>query len=456
MVSTDKTSSAKSTVFWLLLTAITLAVFIAILELGSWYIWTHVLRANDYVKLYGERMASIDRLLVNPETEAIGYEAGTTVVTYNTGEFVDRFPVWFSPELGVGIFDDGIDDTTHRALVIGDSFGRGVGATTLTKNWVETAERQANDTDILNLSFVGSGLAGYIDTYRRYARHFQHDTVILSFDADSDFIDSAYSKNRLVLFQSAEDLKRRAIALNYDEGCNRLQNRWLKSWTLHTVSEVLRRRYEWANVALRDVFTPCPSSTEPPAAILREREIASKEAKLHMQDETNLLNFVSDELRDILTSRDLGKESAEVRYNGFRILARPYHRDRHLADLLTDSIAERLLAFADEVGKLGKCLVIVMHPTKSEVYASKPDDVVTGEVTAADIRYPFDRLKGLLSSDITVIDPTTALHEAAQATQDRLYYAVDMHYTPAGYAVVGNVAGKELASHYARSGCSPE
>ena len=175
-----------------------------------------------------------------------------------------------------------------------------------------------------------------------------------------------------------------------------------------------------------------------------------------MQDETNLLNFVSDELRDILTSRDLGKESAEVRYNGFRILARPYHRDRHLADLLTDSIAERLLAFADEVGKLGKCLVIVMHPTKSEVYASKPDDVVTGGVTAADIRYPFDRLKGLLSSDITVIDPTTALHEAAQATQDRLYYAVDMHYTPAGYAVVGNVAGKELASHYARSGCSPE
>lgn len=399
-------------------------------------------------------MASIDRLMVNPETDAIGYEAGTTVVTYNTGEFVDRFPVWFSPELGVGIFDDGIDQVPNRAVVIGDSFGRGVGATTLSQNWVETAERKAKDTDIVNLSFVGSGLAGYIDSYRRYAKYFPHETVILSFDADSDFIDSAYSRNRLVLFRSADDLKRRAVALNYDEGCDRLQQAWLTSWTLQTVPEILRRRYEWANVALRNFFPPCPSAAEPPAEILRERDIASQEASAYRQTETDGLMFVSDKLRDVLTTRDLGAESRETTYNGFRLLLRPYHSDRMLADLLVDSIADRILDFADEVGKLGKCLVIVMHPTKSEIYAAQDDDIVSGDLTAADIRYPFERLKDRLSDGVRVIDPTPTLREATKATQYRLYYPVDMHYTPAGYSIVGNVVGDALAaSRFPQPGC---
>jgi hypothetical protein len=428
----------------LIATSVFTAIVILLLELASWVVWTEALQGDRYVGLYRERMESVQNLMVDEDTGAIGYERDTTVVTYNTGEFVDRFKVWFSDSLGVGIFDDGIDPGKDIVIAIGDSFGRGVGAGDLSANWVETAERELGDRDILNLSYVGSGLAGYINTYDRLAGHFDHRMVILSFDGDSDFIDSAYSRNRLVLFRSAEDLRKRAIALNYDEGCQRMADRRLKSWTLMTAAEIMRRRYKWAAEGLRDFLPPCPSTAKPPHAIRDEQLKAAREGASFKEKSLQNIEADDPELATLLKERNLEAESGSHNFHGYLIRTRPYFGDDRLASLLTRKLGNALNDFSAKLRADGKCLVIVLHPTKAEVYADRPSETVYGSVTAADLGRPAIMLREQLNADIEVIDPLPKLREAVSAGSEPLYYKVDAHYTPAGYAVVGKAVADSL------------
>ncbi|MEQ9326483.1 MAG: hypothetical protein RJQ21_04215 [Rhodospirillales bacterium] len=347
VIAVENSLARSNRTFYILYFVILTIFTAAIVEIAAAYVWSGILQGDRYVALYAERKASLEKIMVDPTSGAIGYEPGTTVTTYNTGEFVDRFAVWHSKDLGVGIFDDGIDaDKPRKAIVIGDSFGRGVGATSLEKNWVETAERTAGDIDILNLSFVGAGIAGYTDNYDRFAGHFPHDLVVMSFDADSDFIDSAYSRNRLVLFRSADDLKKRALALSYDEGCERMNAAFYNIRTLLTVSEVLRRRYEWANVALRNFYPPCPSSAAPPPDILEERRKAVKASEDFASESHADMPEV---MRSLLRDRDLQAEAREAHFRGYRISVQSYHRERALADIVADSAAAQINKFSKKL-----------------------------------------------------------------------------------------------------------
>ncbi|MEQ9326484.1 MAG: hypothetical protein RJQ21_04220 [Rhodospirillales bacterium] len=85
-----------------------------------------------------------------------------------------------------------------------------------------------------------------------------------------------------------------------------------------------------------------------------------------------------------------------------------------------------------------------MQPTKAEIYGESPEEEVSPDVSVSDIRYPIERLIDGVA--VPVIDPTENLRAAARASSDPLYYAVDMHYTPRGYEVVGNTVGEFLKS----------
>ena len=108
-----------------------------------------------------------------------------------TVEFTDSFRTNDILGLGVGFFDDGIDDREYKGVAIGDSFTRGVGSIDNLKNgWVELVEKQNSKIDLINLGNLGSGLNDHVYEYNKIKKFIKHDFVLYNFFSGNDYTDS--------------------------------------------------------------------------------------------------------------------------------------------------------------------------------------------------------------------------------------------------------------------------
>lgn len=104
-----------------------------------------------------------------------------------------------------------------------------------------------------------------------------------------------------------------------------------------------------------------------------------------------------------------------------------------------------ILSTRDQVVQGGGRLLIVTIPTKEEVYAA-----VTEPQLGADglkvLRDPVDRMLGFCTAqNLICLDLLPALQAAYQKNPDELlYFADDIHLTPAGNAVVAKVLAEQI------------
>ena len=159
-------------------------------ELFSYIYFSVISNDQNNLKNYIEKRNSslsykyfqdFDLVLPAPNVNKIHY----------TSEFTDNFLTNDILGLGVGFFDDGIDDREYKGVAIGDSFTLGVGSTDNLKNgWVELVEKQNTEIDLINLGNLGRGLNDQVYHYNKIKKFIKHDFILYNFFSGGDYTES--------------------------------------------------------------------------------------------------------------------------------------------------------------------------------------------------------------------------------------------------------------------------
>lgn len=422
--------------------ALVASMTVGTLEVGSYILWHQRIDTARNTALYSERKHTVEQVRLNPAIPVLGFAPGTIAVSFSS-EFVDRFKTSEIPALGVALFDDGIDeDRPIKSLVIGDFLGRGVGAERLENNWVETAERNLPDVDLLNLSYVGGNVNDYIKTYERLGGRLQHRLVILSLDSDSDFIDTARYSDWVAQFSGDEAaIQRLLTAFNFDPGCEANLALPFRSYTASIVVELLRQKYAWAAKNLRNFLPTCPSDGgTTPEWIPAERQAATARSDAARRQAVSQDADMTPIVRSIaLGETPTGNISVSGDGMTFRFFS--HHLDvAAQADALGRYVATKINRLAENLREKGNVLVLVVHPSKAMIYPER----ISPPPKMDSLRRANRALQAALDPAVPVIDLFEPLKRAKNETSDLLFWRVDLHYSPAGYRAAGEAVAEGL------------
>lgn len=299
-----------------------------------------------------------------------------------------EYPTWpiKTDDLGLGAvgFRDTLSDQSPYAIVLGDSFGFGVGVAQEAL-WLERLERETN-LPFINLSQVGASSLQEARIYARYGRRLPAKVVLwLFFQNDL--------KDNLRFAQWLEPEAEIAPAIRLPtQPCVALLHRALKRYSL--AYELL---LYWRRTCEYSAMTPTPA----------------------YQDETLSLTFCLD--------HDICDPAVQE-----RMLAGGWSLT-HQA--LLDTLAQ--------TKQTGVTLVIIIAPSKEQVYwpqlqqvAKLPED------------YNVDRLvepvrQFCATEAIPCLDLTEALRAEAQQGQ-QLYFPIDIHWNEPGHALVAEIVSDYL------------
>ena len=340
-------------------------------------------------------------------------------ITLHKPEFIDRFPTTDLLGLGAGFFDDGLDERPVRALATGDSFTRGVGSgDQLARGWVELAERRLPWLDLVNLGNSATGPLHQMRFYAKIADRIPHRWVLINFYSGNDFIDNA---DPFDLHSALETLPEgeRSAALASIQRALTLAAR--PDYALH--SRCRSRSHAW-RLACRAFASP---AGEPAGLALYERLKAAATDPL-VAPEAVAAAKRSNETAVLL-------EPSELSLAGDRMFRYGHQKDAALARVLARHSAAVLSRYAAEVRRRGKTPFVVIHPSAAEALLPAGD---------AGLERPVALLKAGLPKDLRVLDLTPSLRAAARASNERLYWRKDDHYTPAGYRAVAEAVAAFL------------
>lgn len=357
---------------------------------------------------------------------------GKEIVLYKD-EYTDRFPTRDILGDGVGFFDDGLDrDRPVAAVALGDSFTRGVGSgNNLERGWVELVERRLPWLDVVNLGNSGTGPRQQFYFYSKVARLIPHQIVIVDFYSGNDFLDDAdpfdWNKalaalpagtNRSAVFVAVQRALAYQASPDFLSGCQYA----LKSACLAAALAARARRTEVLPPGVRDAL----------ALYDRLRETAPADD-------------LPAEVRQAALRAKTGWRQIDASLGlPFRFWTQSYERDRADAAALAGHSARLINEFSRSVGRTGKKVVFVLHPTMLEVYATPVQLAKLG----GDPELPKRLLKAELDRDIPVLDLTPALRRRAAAGGPHLYWLRDDHYSPAGYAAAAEEIAAFLESRF--------
>ncbi len=302
-----------------------------------------------------------------------------------------EYPAWPIETDSLGLGQVGFRDTLPEgppfALVLGDSFGFGVGVAQ-EDLWLEQLERETG-LSFLNLSQVGASSLQEARIYTRYGRQLPHQVVFWLF-FQNDFKDNLRFAQWLQPEADIPQAVRRPTHI-----CQGVAHRLLKRYSLV---------YELPLYGLRaceySALTPTP----------------------RYQDERLSLTFCLD--HDICDS-DVQE----------RMLADGWPLTR-----------QALLSTAAQAEQAGATLIILIVPSKEQVYEAQ-----FREAAALAPDYDVDRLVEPLrdfcrAESLPCLDLTGPLRSAAQ-TDHQLYFPIDIHWNEAGHDVVAAAVADYLQQH---------
>lgn len=107
---------------------------------------------------------------------------------------------------------------------------------------------------------------------------------------------------------------------------------------------------------------------------------------------------------------------------------------------------DALRAAQDMVGSYGGTLVIVLMPTKEQVYRDMSEPLLGSEKLAL-LHEPYELMRSFCAAEnLTCIDLLPVLTEYADAGE-QIYYTTDMHLNPRGNAILAQTLADWVAAH---------
>ena len=371
------------------------------------------------IENYKARLESVENYSFNEKLEVIMPITGTTIV-HATPEFVDRFKI--NDYKGLGIFDDGVDnDKELYALLIGDSFTRGIGSKdNLLYGWVEIVERKIKKLDLLNLGHSGSGQIQQINFYNKIKKHFKHQIVLMNFTLGSDFRDNVEK-----YFDSNDYFARLPDSIDKNKFIRNVQYASNYRTSFHFLAFSPVRLYSvWSILA---IYEKLISKHPPFSNIDKDLQQYSKVASMFNEKE------IPASVKSLRRKKTVTQESPDGKF--------VYSFDPRLYQTSMGQIAERIAkhsagiinAFFEHLRREKKHFILILHPSREQIYLNNFSK------DTYNFDYARDKLKNYLNKNISLFDLTVPMRNAAKETNNPLYYRIDGHYTQEGYKIAANL-----------------
>lgn len=342
------------------------------------------------------------------------------IMLHYTKEFLDRFTFRDILGLGFGFPDDGIDERKFKAVAIGDSFTRGVGALDNLKNgWVELIEKKNKDIDIINLGHLGTGINDEKYKYDKLKNFMNHDIVIYNSFSPGDYRENLFDQEYAIYVEKfykeygREETQKLVDDLNIRHGFKRnleyLKNNKFKSYSVYFVLKVADY------FSSRNLFPAKKFAYDVP-----ENEIR--------------LNTVDDELVELSKNKNYYKIICNVKYC-YQSINKEIITEE-LLEKIKLNFAKKLNEFYEESIKDNKNFIFVLHSHAGHFYPN-PDSYDFMELD--------ESLLKLLDPGIKVINVPKKLAETISREKNKsFYYKYDGHYNVNGYKAVSDIINDEL------------
>ena len=337
-------------------------------------------------------------------------------IIHYTREFTDNFLTNDILGLGVGFFDDGIDDREYKGVAIGDSFTRGVGSTDNLKNgWVELVEKQNTEIDLINLGNTGDGLNQQVYYYNRIKKFIKHDFILYNFFSGGDYIDNLndisysfyISKNyeEFGSVKSQEIINDLNIRHGYKHHLEYLKNSNLKLYSVYFFLKII------------DLLN-------------NKKLINTYKFKYDIPINQIRLNTVSDELFNIKNNRKLICQKKYCYYED------DVFENLKLKDLIIKNTAEKINDLFQQTTNENKSFFLIIHPSSRNFY-SKETNINYNDLDA--------QLISLLNNKIKILYLKEYLYNYSKNNKDlTVFHKYDGHYNINGYKQVSNYISKFL------------
>jgi len=467
----------------------------AFLEGSSYLLIRTFYDIDAKLNAYAEIIKSADYFTFDREIGRIAPIPGKVIYS-GLGEFTNRFQTYGIPGLRAGFYGDGITpDARYRVAVVGDSMTRGVGSVDNLKfGWVESAERLVPNVDLVNLSNLGAASKTQLRTYKKIVSHIEHDTIFLNFSTGDDYVNEAFGgmdgtdyRNlvpaSLPPSQNVEDfLKKSQIDLVYNAGCEQIASMPVKSYLHLVISKIVSSLGQGLYQAFPALFPTCPAHG--PAARRNIPKSIAETGKVMDDGIAKVRNRYVPSIPDDL--KDISIESRISVINGVRFVIPDHFTDSKSASYLADVAAANVNEFFSWASHHGKRLVLIIHPTKEEVYfdliktnrlspgtfsvagivgamkqvlgissGSKERYFSNTDLSKIDVDLTRDLFKSKLDPGVPVLDLTEPLRQIARKSGVFLYWRADGHYSPTGYLHVATLICHKVLELFPNAKNSP-
>lgn len=416
---------SRQKLFWFTMAAL----MVLMVELCSYILVDHVAKKHFAEMALRYHKLTTCELKYDAKLQLITPVPGRSSYRWTT-EYFDTYHA--NSVNGIGLYDNGISGKKRYAgLVLGDSFTFGMGSLdNLRSNWVVQAEHMLPNTELINLGGFSKSTYDEIRTYHKLSAAIPHQFVILNFFTGSDFDDNL--TENFDFFRMVRDLNLETDALRIF--CNgRIGDVYSISnaYLLHTP---IQFRSIWLVLKIYEQLkrtTGLGTSKPYPKDIV---EYNRKHATDGIPPELVALRPTESDV----TRFEVPSIPLKMSLN--RKLFLPEYQAQ--ADKIVDHSAALITDFAKQLLLKNIHLLVIIHPSKEEVYLT---GITTANTANMKLDYARQRLASGLSGTVRFLDLTDLFRKHLSKTADLLYYPVDSHYTVAGYYFAAQNIGSWLA-----------
>ncbi|MAV56795.1 MAG: hypothetical protein CBE07_001615 [Pelagibacteraceae bacterium TMED247] len=367
-------------------------------------------------------------------------------IIHITDEFTDNFKTKDVLDLGVGFFDDGINQNKKvYSVAIGDSFTRGIGSLdNLKYGWVELIEKRLKWIDILNLAHLGGGALHQRYSYNKIKSSIDHNLVLFNFSTTLGFIENLddrfpthYMRSIMVHENLNESqLQERIDNLNNAHG----YKVYLEYFTNNHFYHSYTVGFVFKFISLLEIKNLIPKK-------FQTHYITGKNQDVHNFNKGKYrMGLLNEEHADMRTRLEQSRSTKVLNDRNFSEFTA--YADKVFLDKIINHSAKIINEFSEEVKLDGRDFIMTILPSKNDVYYPIYKGTLSNE-NKIDYEEIRNKLKLKLKKDIKIIDITEDLTKfVIKNPQEEIYWFNDNHFNKLGYKLVSDFISKKLNKIY--------
>lgn len=392
---------------------IIIIVSLITLELSCWVYFKYISNDIHNLKIYKEQKIGLLQYKYFKNIDLVFPKPNIKIIRH-TKEYTDSIITKDILGIGVGFFDDGIQDREIKAVAIGDSYTRGVGSQDMLRNnWVELIEKEKKNIDIVNLGNLGRGINDQVYSYNKIKNLINHNLVIYNFA--NDYMDNISDES------SNYFISKKSKILN-DENLQELINDLMMSNRykayleyLDKINKIYYTKYFFLKIIDFLNIKGFIKTYKP------KYEYTNDEFRLHNIDD-EIYNLIKTNKTNLVCElKYCYAEDSLIKSNNYN-------------EEILNINAQKINDFYNSVTKAGKKFILIVHPSSRMVIKDKKKYIELS-----------DQLIQKLNKKITIIDIKLDLLKIQENDPELdIWYKYDGHYTIMGHKIIADIVSKKI------------